>query len=212
MTAVSKTGLWVIIALLFAGSAAMAGSPSFQWSYGPNNGQLRMGAAIDHNTPAGHPPDLLILIENIGKKDLTLNLGMSLGNGALYELDGIELTAIDAKGRVHYYHYAGRVGAIDGRVDPFVVPLPPGAAYQMRFSLSRFWEDTSPKPPYLGPAVINPPANPGLWPNKGKYKMLVSLKTLPLIDHNLDTHPIEYVNADSWVGELTSGPVTCSIP
>ena len=76
-------------------------------------------------------------LRNAGDEALVLNLGMMLANGRMQYADRIHLllTASDGK-QLHLDRLDPPT--INGRVDPMVVPLPPGAAMTLPIDLRNY--------------------------------------------------------------------------
>jgi len=75
-------------------------------------------------------------LENIGKDDLALNVGLMLSNGRFQKPVAIKLLITDAEG--HLRELQPRPFPIGGRIDPMLVPLPAGASYAVRCALGQF--------------------------------------------------------------------------
>jgi hypothetical protein len=198
---------WAVInLLLLLGGTAISASDVVSWSYGATERQLRLGACIAPDVLAEHLPDLLISLENKGNKDITLDLGVVLGNGELYCPNALELIVIDRAGEVHYLSY-GYPAAVSGRVDPFIVPLPAGSAYQLRYPLSRFLEEKAFRPAFSSYLSSTPFSFV-----KGKYKISVVIKPFLVTKENLSLDVAGLSLMHYWTGKITSGVVSCSIP
>jgi hypothetical protein len=100
----------------------------------PHNG-LRVGIA---QARAGEAR-LTVALENVGKDDLVVNLGIMLANGKKQFPLALRLTLTDAKGA----RWGMRLPqpAVAGRVDPFIVPLPARARYSLRYDLGDLIEE-----------------------------------------------------------------------
>jgi len=73
-------------------------------------------------------------VQNTGKKDVVLNVGVMLANGRQQYPSALHVVAIDAGGRE--LKLVGGPNVVSGRLDPMVVPLPAGAWYAVPFDLS----------------------------------------------------------------------------
>jgi hypothetical protein len=85
-------------------------------------------------------PETLIFTahwQNSGSKALVLNLGIMLANGREQYPDSLRLKLTLPEENVLHLQMIGP-GVIGGRIDPMVVPLPPGATYSVRFSLNQY--------------------------------------------------------------------------
>lgn len=82
---------------------------------------------------------LYVTFENVGEHDTVLNLGIMLANGKLQSPSAVRLTLADTEGQVRELHFSDRrYAGIAGRVDPFIVPLPAGAAYTLKLDLQDY--------------------------------------------------------------------------
>jgi len=85
-------------------------------------------------------PRFNIALQNIGKKDLVLNLGIMLANGKEQYSTAVKLILTDPNGKTYEFHNnIGRHPGIAGRVDPFVVPLAVGCTYILRVDFDNYW-------------------------------------------------------------------------
>jgi hypothetical protein len=87
--------------------------------------------------PSGQTGSVTIEVRNTGPKDVVLNLGIMLDNGAWQYPNAICLILTDAKGKVHQGVLA-EPGIIAGRLDPFIVPLPHGASLILPLDLTKY--------------------------------------------------------------------------
>jgi hypothetical protein len=83
-------------------------------------------------------PKFRLAIQNPAHADLILNLGTMLANGKKLYPDAITLLVTDANGKGREFTMIGP-GAIAGRVDPFVLPLPAQAALSLPINLKEYW-------------------------------------------------------------------------
>ena len=142
----------------------------------PKNG-VRLGIA------PGTPGRIAVALENVGKDDVMINVGMMLANGKRQLPTGIRLTAIDAENKSHDLTF--NLPGVAGRVDQFLVPLPAGSRYTLSIALSEYALDRFERP------------EPGL------YKLKAELVGGPIDRPNADmagltTFPL-------WTGPATSG-------
>jgi hypothetical protein len=93
-------------------------------------------------------PEFEVAIRNVGEQDLSLNLGMMLGNGkprngspALFP-HSIRLNLIEATGKTRELHLFGP-GSVGGTLYDFVVPLRVGSVYTLKLPLSEFWSPST---------------------------------------------------------------------
>jgi len=115
--------------------------------WGPVSGGLRM--AISSVTP-GNPPRegvaFYIAIQNVGAKDVVLNLGIMLANGSVMWPQAIRLTLTDSQGKTRELQFEDRrYPAIAGRVDDYIVALRSGSIYVLRVSLDQYWSQEAKK-------------------------------------------------------------------
>jgi hypothetical protein len=82
---------------------------------------------------------LMAVLENVSTDDLTVNLGLMLGNGKKQLPTAVRLifTSADGKKRI----LERKVGAIAGRVDAFGVPLAAGCRYTIACNLAEYYDD-----------------------------------------------------------------------
>jgi RNA polymerase sigma factor (sigma-70 family) len=106
------------------------GEAPFVWGDAHNG--LRLGIGPEAPGPGG--PRLAVALENVGKEDLVLNLGMMLANGRKQFPAALRVTLTDARGAT--WQLRRMPGFVAGRVDPFVVPLAVGGRYTLRFDLA----------------------------------------------------------------------------
>jgi hypothetical protein len=76
-------------------------------------------------------------VRNTGPKDAVLNLGIMRANGARQYPTAITLVLTDAEGRQHHVELT-EPALVGGRVDPFIVPLPTGASFELPLRLSKY--------------------------------------------------------------------------
>jgi hypothetical protein len=84
--------------------------------------------------------NLQLSFANVGDHDVTLNLGIVLGNGKLQSPTNIVLKFMDAQGKVRRFKFFDkRYSGIAGRVDDYVVPLRARSTYTIQLTLDQFW-------------------------------------------------------------------------
>jgi len=104
-----------------------------------------MSLSIARKDEAGSP-EFQISFENVGRQDVTLNLGMMLANGkpltgtALFPTN-IRIHLTDVAGATRELHFLAP--SVAGRVDDYVVPLRVGSTYTLKVPLSNFWSPVS---------------------------------------------------------------------
>jgi hypothetical protein len=125
----------VIISLTFALSTSAAMSRSAGADRSGGCGPTESGIALC--LAAGVRGSVLLEIENQGASDAVLDLGVVLANGARQYPTAIRLTLTDSHGVTHRAQLA-EPAAVAGRLDPFIVPLPAGAALRLPLALSKY--------------------------------------------------------------------------
>lgn len=76
-------------------------------------------------------------LRNAGAQALVLNLGIMLGNGKTQYADRIHLLLTGSDGKRLHLDMLGPA-MVNGRVDPMVVPLPPGATFTLPIDLRNY--------------------------------------------------------------------------
>ena len=120
------------------------------YTWGTAKDGLRIGLAhvgLDSQSR----PQFRVAIQNVGEKDLVLNLGMLLGNGKSQHTSALKLIVTYASGKSRELINEPGGGGIAGRMDPFIVPLPSGCSYVVRvdFDNYAFAPTTDSKPSIL---------------------------------------------------------------
>ena len=81
---------------------------------------------------------------NVGQTDLILNLGSMLANGRKQYAYAVILKITDSQGVHRQFDLIGPGGGgVEGRIDPFVVPLPGGATFSIPLELNKYWPTAS---------------------------------------------------------------------
>ncbi|MFA6243199.1 MAG: hypothetical protein WC655_19840 [Candidatus Hydrogenedentales bacterium] len=132
-------------------------------------------------------------LENIGNKDLVLNLGMMLGNGSILIPDAISLILVDSKGESKELLFSDPF--IAGRIDDYIVPLRAGSAYSLRLSL----EDYS-------CAKTN---ESKISLQAGEYRIHAVLTARGAQTVNSDMEGMKVMNF--WKGTVSSAPITVTV-
>ena len=114
-----------LVTLLSIPVTAREPAPARVW--GPAVDGLRIGV----RQVAGR---LEAAVQNTGKKDVVLNVGVMLANGARQYPSALRIMAMDARG--HEQTLVIEPAFVAGRLDPLVVPLPAGARYTVPLDLS----------------------------------------------------------------------------
>lgn len=100
------------------------------------------GAAVEglQMCLASSGANLQVALRNASDHDLTLNLGIILGNGKTQSPHFIAIKFTDSQGQTRLFKfYDKRYSGVAGRVDDYIVPLRIGATYTMQFTLDQFW-------------------------------------------------------------------------
>jgi hypothetical protein len=87
-------------------------------------------------------PKFRVELRNVCDHDLILNLGMMLANGRSQYAAAIVLTILDPQGKTRGFQLKGPM-YINGRVDPFIVPLPVGSTFSVPVDLDKYWAASS---------------------------------------------------------------------
>jgi hypothetical protein len=140
---VHKNLMLVLIASLFASLLVLGGlsaalKPSAE-TWGEAVSGLQMTIYLDR--AEGVPskaPKFRVELRNAAQKDLVVNLGMMLANGKMQYPNAVVLVLTDAQGKSRRLDLR-EPGAIAGRVDPFVLPIPIGATFSIPVDLDKYW-------------------------------------------------------------------------
>jgi hypothetical protein len=160
---------------------------------GPVVKGLRLSLQIPSRKEGDKAPRIcLIRIENVGKRDLNVRLGISLNNGQSHRPEAIQLIAAAKGQRARQLIYFDGMGGIGGRVDPFVVPLPVGAGYTLRYPLNRFVTRGNLEPLDL---------------SAGEYKLEAELTGTPITDNDVNLDTKGQVLIVCWEGKVLSNQV-----
>jgi hypothetical protein len=121
----------LLILLTFAVSAA--GAPPADEDCGTAVDGLQMCLATSS-------PNLQLTLRNVGDHDVTLNLGVMLGNGKVQSPTRIAIKFTDALGNTRLFKfYDKRYSGVGGRLDDYVVPLRIGSTYTFQLTFDQFW-------------------------------------------------------------------------
>ncbi len=140
----SHRTLIILLSLVVVGTVFLLTAGEAQTSIRPDpqtsNAELRMSIIAITPQEAKGIPVFRVTVENVGDKDVVLNLGMMLANGRVLLPDAIRLILVDPDGKSRELHFADRrYPGITGRVDDYAVPLRAGSANTLRLSLGNFW-------------------------------------------------------------------------
>jgi hypothetical protein len=136
MKAVMALTLIAVISCAVIPDLSLASAPADQLPGGKSSDGIQL--SLTSTDPDGRT--LLLAFQNVGDRDVTLNLGFMLANGRVQLPDHVQLKFTDALGKERLFHFADlRHGAIGGRLDDYVVPLRAGSMYTLRLTLDQFW-------------------------------------------------------------------------
>jgi hypothetical protein len=126
----------LLVVAMLAAVAASVDNPEPDW--GPASGGLRM--AISWLNPAATTaPDteFRIAFQNIGSKDVVLNLGYTVGaSPPPQQLSAIRLTVTDSKGRTTEFPMEKTI-FVGGQFHEITARLPAGETYVRQFALAQ---------------------------------------------------------------------------
>jgi hypothetical protein len=83
-------------------------------------------------------PKFRMELQNVGKRDLVLKLGITLSNGSKQYPDALVLMIIDPQGKARQFDLIGPAG-VAGRLDPLILPLPVGSTFSLPVDLGKYW-------------------------------------------------------------------------
>jgi hypothetical protein len=155
-------------------------------------GILEAGAGRGANGTA----QLSVALENVGKDDVVLNLGIMLANGKKQLPTAVRLTLTDVANKTRILHLHLKRPGIAGRVDPFVVPLPTGCRYTLPCVLHEYTDDDL--------AQRGVPVAPGRYRAKAEFLGEGVTRT------NQDTTGLALM--PYWTGTVASGDVSVTMP
>jgi hypothetical protein len=116
---------------LSSASASRRASETIQW------GQPHDGVQMSLTSTGSN---LQLALRNMGDRDVTLNLGVTLANGKVQLPNNINLNFTDAQGKTRLFRFADkRYPGVAGRLDDYVVPLRAGLTYTLQLTLDQFW-------------------------------------------------------------------------
>jgi hypothetical protein len=171
-------------ALVVAAGSLAAQSPPTAWGT-PTEG-LRMAissVAPDAKKPG--VPQFTIAIENVGDRDVVLNLGRMLANGKTMFPTAIALSVTDSDGRTRELHYV--LAFVAGRMDDYVVALRVGSVHSLLVTLNQYYPRLSP----------------------GHYRIVARFDGQGATTHNADMPGLALMNF--WKGALASNSVEVDV-
>jgi len=144
----------ICLCVLTASLVLLTGLPSWEKPNTQNSGeivdglQISISVDLDKSGPS-KMPRFIVELRNAGENDLILNLGMMLANGKKQYPDAVVLTLTDVRsGKARRLVNIREPMAIDGRVDPLIVPLPVGSTFSIPVDLSNYWPTAPTEPDY----------------------------------------------------------------
>ena len=138
-----------------------------------------------------------VTIENVGDRDVVLNLGYMLANGKVMFPTAVTLIIANAQGQTRELRYFDRrYPGVAGRVDDFTVALRSGSVYRLRLSLDHYLSAAS-REVEISLAT-------------GRHRIAARLDAGGASSLNLDTRGIGLMNF--WKGTLRSNSVEFVIP
>jgi len=160
--------------------------------------RARSGVAVDGLEmsllvlPSAKPedPEFEVSIQNVGARDVSLNLGCMLANGKTMIPLKITLLLVDETGK--QWSLSLPSPNIAGRADDYVVPLRAGSTYSVRFRLDQVGS------PATKEFRIKLPS--------GKCEFTAEFEGTPVVRPNLDMQGMELMKF--WLGKLRSNTVT----
>jgi len=139
---------------------------------------------------------LRVELRNPSAKDLVLNVGIELANGAKQYPDAVEYTLTTPDGRLLHLEPM-EPGLIAGRVDPLIVPLPAGASFCFFVDLKKY---AAPKE-----KIWELEFSPGRYTVQAEY----TGRAVSQLQANLDVKGIALMRY--WVGTVTATPVMFTV-
>ena len=142
-------------------------------------------------------PLFQVELHNVSEQPLILSLGMMLSNGRKQYADAVHLSLTDDHGKVLALELKV-AGIVAGRIDPLVVPLPPGATFTLPIDLADY---------------ISPKANVWeLYLVAGRYTLSADYSGVgvPQQQANLDMKGISLM--PYWTGSVKSNVVEFIVP
>jgi hypothetical protein len=142
------------------------------------------------------PAVFRVELHNPGTRDLVLNLGIELANGAKQYPEAVAYTLTTPDGRVLHLDPM-EPAMIAGRVDPLIVPLPAGATFSFPVDLETY---------------VAPKEN--VWKihlAPGRYRLQAEYtgRAVSMPEANLDVKGIALMHY--WVGTVTAAPVVFTV-
>lgn len=126
----------VLLAVCVIPNLSLAIAPADQLPWGGASDGIEM--SLISTDPSGH--SLQVSFQNVGDRDVTLNLGYMMANGKVQLPSYIRLKFTDASGGERLFEFADlKHSTVAGRLDDYIVPLRAGSVYTLRLRLDQFW-------------------------------------------------------------------------
>ena len=115
---------------------SFATAPADQVPWGGASDGIEM--SLVSTDPSGH--GLQVSFQNVGDRDVTLNLGYMMANAKVQLPSYIRLKFTDASERERLFEFADlKHSTVAGRLDDYIVPLRAGSIYTLKLRLDQFW-------------------------------------------------------------------------
>jgi len=113
--------------------------------WGATSNGLRMAISpVMSGAMPSQEAEFYVAFQNVGDKDVVLNLGTMLANGKVHFPDSVRLLLTDAQGKTRELWFSDkRYPGIAGRVDDYTVALRNGAIYVLRLNLDQYWSPST---------------------------------------------------------------------
>jgi hypothetical protein len=179
--------LWWCCALAFVVALTSVGrSQSLPKPWGTTNEGLRMTMSSGLSEEKGlWKQQFYIMVENVGDRDVVLNLGRMLANGKVMWPTAVSLSLTDGGGRTQELQY--KATFVAGRMDDYVVALRVGSAYSLLVMLDRYYPT----------------------PSSGHYRIVARFDGQGATTHNPDMQGLAAMNF--WKGALASNVVEVDV-
>jgi hypothetical protein len=180
----------ILAAFLFVGLILSTANASRQSEDSPD-----CGAAVDgvQLCLASTGSNLRLVFQNIGNRDVTLNLGIMMANGKVQMPTNVAINLTDAQGKTRLFKFGDkRYPAVAGRLDDYVVPLRAGSSYSLRLTPDQFSCDET-----------NEFSIPFL---RGKNLLTARFEGIGARTANLDMPGMKLMNF--WLGKVESNRLT----
>ena len=170
--------------------------PAVDW--GNASDGLRMTISpVTAATDRPEEPGFYVAIENVGDRDVVVNLGFMIANGKVMFPEAVRLLLTDSQGTARELQYFNRrYPGVAGRVDDFIVALRAGSVHAIRVSLDHYWSSAT--------------KEFGIKLAQGRYRIEARFDGQEAKSVNLDTPGVRLFNF--WKGTLRSNSLAFAIP